>query len=152
MTTEKDRDDGHEAALAALFERSAVPPTDLERARLLARAAEVAERRARARRLRQRVVWPAALAAAAAVAYLVVAPPPTGEEAPLATPVAVATPTTPVVVQTEASGVAQAQAAPAPDRLAEAEDPVATVLGEEPGSGENDLGLLMGTEEPGSEP
>jgi hypothetical protein len=150
MTSENDPDDTREEALIALFEKTATAPTDLERARLLAHAAEIAESRVRARRLRLRVVWPAALAAAAAVAYLVVAPPPGGEP-PAAAPVAVLYPTIPVVESAGPGAPAISPSREAVAALPEAEDPVALLLGDEPGGSEADLGLLMGTEDPEGE-
>jgi len=125
MNRPNDDEPDSDPALRALFDRTARTPTEAERGRLAARAANVAAS-GRRERLRARLVWPLALAAAAAVAYLVAIP--DHRKPPALPPAPAAAPTPPEVAVEEPKRPPEAP----PESAYDAEDPVVEVFGGEP--------------------
>ncbi len=142
MTAMQDPESNDDHELTELFRKTADAPSDLERSRMLARAADIASTKARSHWLTPRFLWPGALAAAAATAFLVLAPPGTRAGAPILSSSINTEPQ--LAPPPPVAAVASVEAAASQDQtmsVDESEDPAVAVLGEE--VDDLDLGPLM---------
>jgi hypothetical protein len=140
--------DALESELGDMFDRTAKAPSEIEHARLLGRAENIAKQQG-SRKSRLQLAWGGALAAAAAVVFLALAPekpkphPPT--PAPVASLAARDMPRS--VPSTPTASATPAPEAPSTDL--DEDDPVAMVFGTDSDDGDGlDLGPLFAPNDP----